>query len=279
MPWLDLLTQGPTCPESGRGEEVLTCDATHGGRQATRISLRLCDTRKLSRFHGLCAGWASCHHVMCWMGTWAGPNQPFDHVWAKQRNPRRQFCFLSKTSSTAGHFCCAALRVLLPFAVSSCSGRTGKGTRRSTMCLSLLLRCVVVRGGAWTKCLAEWWLPAGRRIFSAWCQSDFAPEPSQDLKGPNCPPPPSFPFHFHLPPIVYAHSFPYIPYLVWNSTVVVLVARLPLRPLAVFKSLDPSDPQSRFPQLATRSSSPKSTRQWQRLQFSHQQKQPGLYLG
>lgn len=96
---------------------------------------------------------------------------------------------------------------------------------------------------AWQK----WWLPAGRRIFSAWCQSDFAPEPSRDLKGPNCPLSPSFRSHFHLSPIVYAHSFPSIPSLPWISPVVALVGRLPLRPLALFKSLVPSDRHGRCP--------------------------------
>jgi hypothetical protein len=31
-----------------------------------------------------------------------------------------------------------------------------------------------------------WW----SQNFSAWCQSDFAPEPRRHLKGPNCPPHP-----------------------------------------------------------------------------------------
>jgi len=43
------------------------------------------------------------------------------------------------------------------------------------------------------------------------CQSDFAPEPSRHLRGPNCPPPPSFPIRFHLSSLVCTRFLPIFP--------------------------------------------------------------------
>ncbi len=115
-------------------------------------------------------------------------------------------------------------------------------------------------------CLAR---SAGRRIFSAWCQSDFAPEPSRDLKGPTAHLPARFPSISTSQPSFASFCFPFGPSFSRHFAVVVPVGTIAIAAATTLQVTRGP------PQIGTAPSIPTTTgtwtwtwdRQWQQNPF------------